>query len=36
MLAAAQKENENRGKNNTRIDQLEILDDIKKQGMFYI
>jgi hypothetical protein len=36
MLAAAQKENENRGKNNTRIDQLEIVDDIKKQGMFYI
>jgi hypothetical protein len=36
VLAAAQKENEKIGKNNMRIDQLEILDDIKKRGMFYI
>jgi hypothetical protein len=36
MLAAAQKENEKKGRNNMRIDQLEILDDIKKRGMFYI
>ena len=36
VLAAAQKENEKIGKNNMRIDQLEILDDIKKRGMYYI